>query len=134
MCRQQVAELAGYLDEFFQRGAQLVVIGNGGSHDLKKFRHVTGFPGLLFTDSSLETYTFLKFKSGVADVIGLKSFTQGFAALKAGFIPGSLQGHALQLGGAVVVTSEGKITYLYKSSAAGDNPSVNDLLAAAGEK
>jgi len=132
MCRQQVADLAGYLDDFSQRGAQLVVVGNGGSHDLIKFRDVTGFPGLLLTDSSLKTYEFLKFKSGVADVIGLKSFTQGFSALKAGFIPGSLQGHALQLGGAVVVIPEGKITYLYKSSAAGDHPPVEALLAAAG--
>jgi len=92
---------------------------------------VTGFPGTLLTDSSLETYKFLKFKSGLADVIGIKSFTQGFSALKAGFMPGSLQGHALQLGGAVVVTAQGKITYLYKSSAAGDHPPVEALLAAA---
>ena len=93
---------------------------------------MTGFPGTLLTDPYLETYKFLKFKSSLADVIGLKSFTQGFAALKAGFIPGALQGHALQLGGAVVVVPEGKITYLYKSSAAGDHPPVKDLLAAAG--
>jgi hypothetical protein len=42
---------------------------------------VTGYPGLMLTDSSLETYKFLKFKSGLADVIGLKSFTEGFSAL-----------------------------------------------------
>lgn len=131
MCRQQVAELAGYLDDFSQQKAQLVVVGNGGSYDLLKFRDVTGFPGILLTDPSLETYKFLKFKSGLADVIGIKSFTQGFSALKAGFIPGSLQGHALQLGGAVVVAPGGKITYLYKSSATGDHPPVDALLAAA---
>lgn len=45
-------------------------------------------------------------------------------------MPGSLQGHALQLGGAVVVAQGGNITYLFKSSAAGDHPSVEDLLAA----
>ncbi len=66
------------------------------------------------------------------DVIGMKSFTQGFSALRAGFMPGSLQGHALQLGGAVVVVPEGKITYVFKSSAAGDHPPVEALLAAAG--
>jgi hypothetical protein len=131
MCRQQVAELTEYLDDFSQREAQLVVVGNGGSYDLKKFRNVTGYPGLLLTDSSLETYKLLKFKNDIIDVIGIKSFTQGFAALRAGFMPGSLQGHALQLGGAVVVVPEGKITYLFKSSAAGDHPPVEDLLAAA---
>ena len=93
---------------------------------------MTKYPGILLTDPSLETYKLLKFKSGLADVIGIKSFTQGFSALKAGFIPGALQGHALQLGGAVVVTPESKITYLFKSSAAGDHPPVEALLAAAG--
>jgi hypothetical protein len=130
MCRQQVAELAGYLDDFLQRGSQLVIVGNGGSYDLIKFRRVTGYPGILLTDPSLKTYKYLKFNSGFADVIGIKSFTQGFSALKAGFMPGSLQGHALQLGGAVVVAPKGKITYLYKSSAAGDHPPVEALLAA----
>lgn len=86
----------------------------------------------MLTDPSLETYKFLKFKSGFTDVIGMKSFTQGFSALKAGFIPGSLQGHALQLGGALVIVPEGKITYLFRSSAAGDHPPIEALLAAAG--
>ncbi len=86
----------------------------------------------MLIDPSLETYKFLKFKGGLADVIGIKSFTQGFSALRAGFLPGSLQGHALQLGGAVVVVPEGKITYFYKSSAIGDHPPVDALLAAAG--
>ena len=86
----------------------------------------------MLTDPSLETYKFLKFKSGLADVIGLKSFTQGFSALRADFMPGWLQWHALQLGGAVVVVPEGKITYVFKSFAAGDHPPVEALLAAAG--
>lgn len=120
------------MDDFSQQGAQLAIVGNGGSNDLIKFREVTGYPGILLTDPSLKTYKFLEFKDGLADVIGIKSFTQGFAALKAGFLPGSLQGHALQLGGAVVVVPGGKITYLFKSSAAGDHPPVEALLAAAG--
>lgn len=93
---------------------------------------MTGYQGILLTDPSLETYKFLKFKNGLAGVIGLKSFTQGFSALKAGFMPGSLQGHALQLGGAVVVAPEDKITYLFKSSAVGEHPPVEALLTAAG--
>jgi hypothetical protein len=119
------------LNDFSQHGAQLAVVGNGGSYDLIKFRKVTGYPGILLTDPSLETYKILKFKNGLADVVGIKSFIQGFSALKSGFMPGSLQGHALQLGGAVVVVPEGKITYLFKSSAAGDHPPVEDLLLAA---
>lgn len=119
------------MDDFSQHGAQLAVIGNGGSYDLIKFRKVTGYLRILLTDPSLETYKILKFKNGLADVVGIKSFIQGFSDLRSGFMPGSLQGHALQLGGAVVVVPKGKFTYLFKSSAAGDHPPVEDLLAAA---
>jgi hypothetical protein len=126
-----VAELAGYLDIFSQHGVQLAVVGNGGSYDLIKFREVTGYPGILLTDPSLETYKVLNLKNGLADVVGIKSFIQGFSALRSGFMPGSLQGHALQLGGAVVVVPEGRITYLFKSAAAGDHPPIEELLAAA---
>ncbi|MFT5701740.1 MAG: hypothetical protein ACI8ZB_004641 [Desulforhopalus sp.] len=44
-------------------------------------------------------------------IIGVTSFTQTFSAFKAGFVPGSLQGNALQLIGAIVVTPEENITY-----------------------
>ena len=124
--------MAGYQDDFSKRGAQLAVVGNGSVKDLKKFRDVTGYRGILLTDPSRDSYKFLKFKSGLTDIIGMKSFTQGFSALRSGFMPGSLQGHALQLGGAVVVVPEGNITYFFKSSAAGDHPPVETLLAAVG--
>ncbi len=108
------------------------MVSNGSVKDMKKFRNVTGYRGILLTDPSRDSYKFLKFKSGLTDIIGVKSFTQGFSALSSGFMPGSLQGHALQLGGAVVVVPERNIniTYFYKSSAAGDHPPVEALLAA----
>ena len=99
---------------------------------MKKFRDVTGYRGILLTDPTRDAYKILKFKSGISDIIGVKSFTQSFSALRSGFIPGSLQGHALQLGGAVVVVPEGNITYLFRSSAAGDHPPLETLLAAVG--
>ncbi len=132
ICRQQVAELTECNNDFSQRGAQLIVVGNGKVKDLKKFRDVTGYRGILLTDPTRDAYKILKFKSGISDIIGVKSFTQSFSALRSGFIPGSLQGHALQLGGAVVVVPEGNITYLFRSSAAGDHPPLETLLAAVG--
>jgi len=124
--------LAGYQSEFSKRGAQLVVIGNGGANELKKFRDVTGYHGVLLTDPSRDSYNFLKFKSGLADIIGMKSFSKSFSALRSGFLPGSLQGHALQLGGAIAVTPEGTIKYFFKSSAAGDHPPIEGLLESVG--
>jgi len=99
---------------------------------LDKFRQVTGYQGILLTDPTRDSYKYLKFKSGLTDIVGVTSFTQTFSALKAGFMPGSLQGNALQLGGAIVVTPDGNIAYFFTSSAAGDHPPVEDLLAATG--
>ena len=93
---------------------------------------MTGYRGILLTDPSLESYKLLGFKSDLTDVIGLKSFAKSFSALRAGFMPGSLQGHALQLGGAVVILPDGSTPYFFKSSAAGDHPPVEALLAAIG--
>ena len=93
---------------------------------------MTGYQGILLTDPIRDSYKYLKFKSGLSDIVGVTSFTQTFSALKAGFIPGSLQGNGLQLGGAIVVSPEGNITYFFISSAAGDHPSVGTLLAAVG--
>ena len=87
---------------------------------------------MLFTDPNRDSYKYLKLKSGLTDIIGMTSFAQTFSAFKSGFKPGSLQGNALQLGGAIVVTPEGNITYFFISSAAGDHPPVEELLAAAG--
>ena len=108
------------------------MVGNGSVKDMKKFRNVTGYRGILLTDPSRDSYKFLKFKSGLTDIIGVKSFTQSFSALRSGFIPGSLQGHALQLGGAIVVAAKGNVTYFFRSSAAGDHPPLGALLAAVG--
>ncbi len=84
------------------------------------------------TDPSRQTYKLLEFKSGLSNLIGVKSFRQGFSALKAGLLPGSLQGNAMQLGGAVVIEPSKNIKYFFQSSVAGDHPPVEALLKAAG--
>lgn len=132
ICRQQVAELAGHELDFSNKKAHLAVIGNGRVEDLKNFRKVTGYQGTLLTDPSRESYNLLQFKSGLANLIGLKSFTKSFSALKAGLMPGSLQGNAMQLGGVVVIEPDNSIRYFFQSSEAGDHPSVEDLLEALG--
>lgn len=95
ICRQQVAELAEVKNDFSQRGAQLVIIGNGRVKDMEQFWNVTGYKGILLTDPIRDSYEYLKFKSGRSDILGVKSFTQIFSAFKAGFMPGLLQGNAL---------------------------------------
>ncbi|UCF95525.1 MAG: hypothetical protein JSW39_02925 [Desulfobacterales bacterium] len=130
MCRQQVAELAQSASAFEERHIRLVVIGNGKPQHMQAFRQKTGYTGLLYTDPSLQAYRAMGFIHDAASLIGFKSITQGFRALKDGRLPGGLQGSALQLGGALVVGPGDTLYYYYGSRQAGDHPPLDEMLRA----
>lgn len=96
---------------------------------MPELRKVTGYRGELLTDQSRESFKLLGFKSGVTSLMGLKSIVGAFSAVKAGFMPGSIQGSALQLGGAVIIQPDGTVSYRYASTEAGDHPAIADMLA-----
>ncbi len=63
----------------------------------------------------------------------MKSFTAGFSALMGGHTPGAMKGSPLQLGGAVMITPDNRVTYYFQSKSAGDHPAITELLDAASE-
>jgi len=107
-----------------------VVIGPGEPDHLPGFREVTGYRSDLFADPGRETYRVLGFSSGISTLLGLKPIQGALSALKSGIRPGTVQGSALQIGGAVVIAPGGEIRYLYREKQAGDHPPVTELLAA----
>lgn len=130
LCRQQVADLAGKHDEFIKRKAELVVIGCGKASYIEEFKKVTGYSGKVLTDPSRKVFKVLGLTSSIAGLLGIKTISRGLSALGQGIKPGSLQGNALQLGGAVIIDSSPAVLYFYKSSEAGDDPPVQDMLEA----
>lgn len=60
----------------------------------------------------------------------MKTVARGLSALRKGFTPGSLQGSALQLGGAVIVDQDSSVRYLFQSSEAGEDAPVEEMIAA----
>lgn len=62
--------------------------------------------------------------------MGTKTLSRGFYALRKGIKPGTIQGSALQLGGAVIIDQSGSVLYQYQCSEAGDDPPVDKMLAA----
>lgn len=130
LCRQQVAELSGYEQQFTDNGGRLAVIGPGKATHLPGFREVTGYRSDLYADPSRETYQVLGFASGISKLIGIKPLQGVFTALKSGIRPGTLQGDGLQLGGAVVIAPGNELRYLYREKQAGDHPPVAELLQA----
>ncbi|MCB2174010.1 redoxin domain-containing protein [bacterium] len=128
-CRQQVAELAKHQAEFDKNGGNLVIIGSGQSDQLPALRAATGYQGTLLTDPQRKTYTFLGLNRSVGGVIGLKMVARAVRSIASGYRPGTLQGDALQLGGAITITVDNRVSYFFKSSEAGEHPPVADLLA-----
>lgn len=107
-----------------------MVIGSGDPSQIPKLRHATGYSGELLTDPSRESYKVLGFASGVGKVMGLKVFSRAFSALISGYMPGTVQGSALQLGGVVIIRPDATVAYSFASAEAGDHPPVASLLEA----
>ena len=93
---------------------------------------MTGYSGELLTDPSRESYKALGFTGSIAKVMGVKVLSRAFSALRAGHMPGAVQGSTLQLGGAVIIRPDATVAYYFASAEAGDHPPVTELLHALG--
>lgn len=101
---------------------------------MQELRQTTGYRGDLLTDPSRESFKILGFTGGISKVMSLKAFSRGLSALRAGYKPGTIQGSALQLGGAVIVCPDRTVAYYFSSAEAGDHPPIADLLDALSAK
>jgi hypothetical protein len=118
-------------DEIHAQGAELLIIGNGAPNFARAFREDLGITTPLYTDPSLATYRLLEFKRGVMSaILSLETFGSAVRALRQGFRQGRVRGDAWQLGGVLVVRSDGTLAYRYASAVAGDHPPVADVLGA----
>jgi peroxiredoxin len=125
-----VAELAGNKQRFKEKNADLAVIGSGDPAHFKEFREKTGYDGLLFSDPSLAAFSLLGFAGGIGGVMSIHAVFKAVSAFRQGHRQGSVQGSALQLGGAIVIDVSGAVRYFYASAKAGDHPAVDALIRA----
>ncbi|MGW8193327.1 MAG: peroxiredoxin-like family protein [Desulforhopalus sp.] len=121
--------MARYENSFAEKSCKLAVIGLGDHTKIDEFKKITGYSGILLTDPSRKAFNLLGFSSSIGGFFGMKTLSRGLSALRQGVRPGSLQGNALQLGGALLLDSDGSVRYLYRSSEAGDDPPVDEMLA-----
>lgn len=124
--------MSGREEEFTAKGARLAAIGMGIPEMAADFREKqnVGFP--LLVDRTKETYRALEMNRGnLWDVAGPQNWLR--------FAQGLLRGHgnalkpkqdALQMGGVIVAEPGGKVRYVFRSSAAAENPTVDEVLAA----
>lgn len=125
-----MADLAKSAHRFKEKGGELAVIGSGDPKHFAEFRNITGYQGLLFTDPSLTSFSFLGFSNSITGVAGAKPLFKAISAFAKGHRQGAIQGNTLQLGGATVIDVAGTVRYYFAGKKAGDHPQIDDLLAA----
>ncbi|MBF0350209.1 MAG: hypothetical protein HQM11_04220 [SAR324 cluster bacterium] len=130
LCRRQVADLQERKQDFEQKQAKLVVIGNGPHFFIQGFREDVGYDGIIYTDPSLKSYQVLNFKRDLKSFLGLKSVKESLRALTTGHMQQKTQGDALQQGGVLVISPQGTIPYLHVNQEAGDHAPIEQILKA----
>ena len=130
LCKQQVAQLRGYVERIRAQGAELVVIGNGNAAQARAFRDAEQVTFPLYTDPSLTSYRAAGLKRSLGSVLSPKVWLHGLSATVAGHRQSATQGDALQQGGVFVFDVGGVELYRYVSQEAGDHPDPDAILAA----
>jgi hypothetical protein len=121
-------------EQFEQAGVGLVLIGQATPRQAKAFhRKLELDPIKVLADEPRETYRIAGLKRGsLGDLVGPKSVLAGIKhGARSGVVQGRIIGDAAQLGGAVVIDTDGKVVFSRASTHAGDTVEPDELLGAA---
>jgi peroxiredoxin len=132
-CQQQVAQLRDVVNEIRSRGAELVVVGNGGVEQARAFRAEQKLPFPLYTDPSLESYRLAGLRHGPGSSLHPRVALHAVTAMRQGFRQSRTQGDPVQQGGVFVIPKGGGLIYQYVSREAGDHPDNANVLRALDE-
>ncbi len=118
--------------EFEAAGGRLVLIGQATPRHAAHFRRRQGIQLPVLADEDRASYRAAGAKvGGVLDLVGPKVVAKGaLTGLREKTIQGRTVGNPAQLGGALVVAPDGRITWAHMSTDAGDNASPEEILAA----
>jgi peroxiredoxin len=122
--------LRGIVEEIRDRGADLVVVGNGGVEQARAFQEAQKLPFPLYTDPSLESYRRAGLRRGGWRGLSPLVLLHAFRAFRQGFRQTATEGDALQLGGSFVIAAGGRLLFQHVSREAGDHPDSRELLRA----
>jgi NAD(P)-dependent dehydrogenase (short-subunit alcohol dehydrogenase family) len=118
------------LDEIRERGADLVIIGNGAGHFARAFREELDLDCPILVDPELKAYRAAGMRRGFVEALSPRVPLRGLQAFYSGARQDGLQGDPWQLGGVFVIQRAHRLTYAYRSGNAGDHPPVDDVLSA----
>ncbi len=118
--------------KFDEAGGELVLIGQATPRHAAHFRRRQGIQLPVLADEDRVSYEAAGAKSaGVLDLWNPKVVAKGaVTGLREKTVQGRTIGDANQLGGALVVDTNGDVTWSHMSTDAGDNASPEEILAA----
>jgi peroxiredoxin len=133
-CHELVAKLKDAVDPIEARGGRLVIIGNGSVDHARRFFADKGFDlshVTLVTDPGRSSFR----AAGMGRGVGVTFLNGGSLgafrrARSAGHRITGAFGDVFQLGGVVVVKPPGEVVYEYVSKFAGDDPDIEQVIAA----
>lgn len=123
--------MSGREDEFTTKGARLAAIGMGIPEMAADFRDKQDIAFPLLVDRTKESYRALEMKRGnLWDVLGPKNWTRFAKGIVTGHGARKPEQDALQMGGVIVADRGGDVRYVFRASAAAENPPLDEVLAA----
>jgi hypothetical protein len=121
--------------KFDATGVNLVMIGHGTVAQARDFKQSRNIDVQLLVDSKRRAYKEAGTKmASLSDLFGPTVVLKGIAsAAKLRTTQGRTIGNAAQLGGVLVVTPDGRVTYAHIADDASDNPPNEEVLEAAAD-
>jgi hypothetical protein len=118
--------------DFEDAGAQLVLIGQLTPRHAAHFRRRQKITLPVLADERRTSYKAVGAKIGsMNELLGPKVVAKGaLTTLRTGKLQGRTIGHPAQLGGAMVIASDGEIVMKHMAKDASDNASPKEILAA----
>jgi len=122
--------LCDQIEAIRERGAELVIVGNGAANFAAAFREDFAIDGPLLIDPELRAYRAAGLRRGRVELLSPRLPLNALRALGSGSRQTGVQGDPWQLGGVFVIRPDGTLSYRYVSREAGDHPPVSEILGA----
>jgi peroxiredoxin len=119
-CFEHVADAIAQNEAIKQRGAQLIIVGNGNPSHAREFERDVRLEGQVYTDPSRQLYRALAMRHGIGRTINLQVSRNARRAFQAGFRQIAVKGDRWQQGGNVVFGADGAILFSQYAEVAGD--------------
>ena len=134
-CRDHALQLGRAREEFDAVGVPVVLIGQATPRHATHFRRRMDIDFPVLADESRESYRRAGAKVGtLSEVAGPRSVMEGAARTirsRGKAMQSRVIGHPYQLGGAMVVTPDGRVAWAKMAESAADNATPEEILSAA---